>query len=190
MRLSYQLIIIFSLSLFVSLQVYAKDKWIVDKNLSTIKFELPVLLLDNAEGKFVDFDGLIEIDLQNYKNNKAIFSVTLDSVEMNYKEYKNLLLGSTFLDIKNFPIALLDTKKFTFNTDKKIDLEVELTIKGITRLVPLTLEVYILADELIQIQGHFFFSRTIFQIGMNKWSSTAVLRDKIKIKTNKAVDIL
>ena len=184
MHLSYKFIIVCSIPIFLSLQIYAKDKWILDKNLSSIEFELPVLLLGNVEGKFADFNGLIEIDLQNYKNNKAIFSVTLDSVEMNYKEYKNLLLGSTFLDIKNFPIALLDTKKFTFNTDKKIDLEVELTIKGITKLVPLTLEVYILADELIQIQGHFFFSRTIFQIGMNKWSSTAVLRDKIKIKTN------
>ena len=92
MRLSYQLIIIFSLSLFVSLQVYAKDMWILDKNISTIKFELPVLLLNNVEGELLDFDGLIEIDLQNYKNNKAIFSVNIDSIEMNYKKYKKTVL--------------------------------------------------------------------------------------------------
>jgi len=184
MRLSYQLIIIFSLSLFVSLQVYAKDMWILDKNISTIKFELPVLLLDNVEGELLDFDGLIEIDLQNYKNNKAIFSVNIDSIEMNYKKYKSLLLGDTFFDIIKFPIALLDTRKFSFNAEKKIDLEVELTIKGITKLVPLKLEIYILADELIQIKGHLFFSRTAFQIGVKEWSSTAILRDKVSIKTN------
>ena len=184
MRLSSQLIIIISLSLFVSLQVYAKDMWILDKNISTIKFELPVLLLDNAEGELLDFDGLIEIDLQNYKNNKAIFSVNIDSIEMNYKKYKSLLLGDTFFDAIKFPIALLDTRKFSFNAEKKIDLEVELTIKGITKLVPLKLEIYILADELIQIKGHLFFSRTTFQIGTKKWSSTAILRDKVSIKTN------
>ena len=184
MRLSYQLIIIFSLSLFVSLQVYAKDKWIIDKNLSTIKFELPVLFLDNAEGKFVDFDGLIEIDSQNYKNNKAIFSVAIDSIEMNYKKYRNLLLGDTFFEVTKFPISILDTRKFSFNTEKEIDLEVELTIKGITKLVPLKLEIYILADELIQIKGHLLFSRKAFEIGVKEWSSTAILRDKVSIKTN------
>jgi len=184
MRLSYQLIIIFSLSLFVSLQVYAKDKWIIDKNLSTIKFELPVLLLDNVEGKFIDFDGLIEIDLQNYKNNKAIFSTTLDSIEMNYTKYKNLLLGDIFFDVKKFPITLVDTKKFSFNAEKEINLEVELTVKGITKLVPLKLEIYLLADELIQLKGHLIFSRTAFNIGKGQWSSTAILRDKASIKTN------
>jgi len=184
MRLSYQLIIIFSLSIFVSLQVHAKDKWILDKNLSTIKFELPVLLLDNVEGKFIDFDGLIEIDLQNYKNNKAIFSTTLDSIDMNYKKYKNLLLGDIFFDVTKFPIALLDTRKFSFNTENEINLMVELTIKDITKLVPLKLEIYILADELIQIKGHLLFSRTAFQIGVKEWSSTAILRDKVSIKTN------
>jgi polyisoprenoid-binding protein YceI len=184
MRLSYPVIIIFSFFFFVSFQIYAKDKWIIDKNISTIKFELPVLLLDNVEGKFVDFDGLIEIDLQNHKNNKAMFSVTINSMEMNYKKYKNLLLGDIFFDVIKFPIALLDTKKFSFNAKNTIDLEVELTIKDITKLVPLKIEIYILADELMQIKGRLFFSRTAFQLGSKKWSSTAILRDKVSVKTN------
>ena len=184
MYLSYKFIIIFSISIFLSLQIYAKDRWILDKSLSSIEFELPVLLLANVKGKFIDFDGLIEIDLQNYNNNKAMFSATLDSIDINYKKYKNLLLGDTFFDIIKSPIALLDVRKFSFNAEKKIDLEVELTIKGITKLVPLKLEIYILADELIQIKGHLFFSRTDFQIGVEEWSSTAILRDKVSIKTN------
>tara|TARA_B110001454_G_C12664339_1_gene410883 strand:+ start:588 stop:1160 length:573 start_codon:yes stop_codon:yes gene_type:complete len=184
MRLSYKFIIIFSISIFLSHQIWAKDIWILDKNISTIKFELPVLLLDNVEGEFLHFDGLVEIDLQNYKNNKAIFSATLNSIDMNYTKYKNLLLGDIFFDVIKFPIALVDTKKFSFNTEKEINLEVELTMKGITKSVPLKLEIYLLADELVQIKGHLVFSRTAFHIGTGQWSSTAILRDKASIKTN------
>jgi len=184
MRLSYQIIITFSILICISLQAYAKDKWILDKNISTIKFELPVLFLNNVKGEFLNFDGLIEIDLQNHTNNKAIFSANLDSIEMNYTKYKNLLLGDIFFDVKKFPITLVDTKKFSFNAEKEINLEVELTIKGITKLVPLKLEIYFLADELIQIKGHLIFSRTAFNLGTGRWSSTAILRDKASIETN------
>ena len=184
MRLSYKIIIIFSISVFLSFQGWAKDIWILDKNLSTIKFELPVLLMNNVEGEFLNFKGLVEIDLEGYKNNKAIFSATLDTIEMNYPKYKNLLLGDIFFDVIKFPIALVDTKKFSFNAEKEINLEVELTIKGITKLVPLKLEIYFLADELIQIKGHLIFSRTAFNLGTGRWSSTAILRDKASIETN------
>jgi polyisoprenoid-binding protein YceI len=184
MLLSYKFIIIFLISIFLSLQVWAKDRWILDKNLSTIKFELPVLLMNNVEGKFLNFEGFVEIDLEDYKNNKAIFSATLNSMEMNYTKYKDLLLGDIFFDVKKFPIALVDTKKFSFNSEKEINLEVELTVKGITKLVPLKLEIYLLADELIQLKGHLIFSRTAFNIGKGRWSSTAILRDKASIKTN------
>ena len=184
MHLSYKLIIIFSISIFLSLQIGAKEIWILDKNLSTIKFELPILLMNNVEGEFQKFDGLVEIDLQNYKNNKAIFSANLNSIEMNYRKYKNLLLGNIFFDVKKFPIALVDTKQFSFNPEKEIDLEVELTIKGITKSVPLKLEIYLLADELVQIKGHLVFSRTAFKIGTGQWSSTVILRDRVSIKIN------
>ena len=57
-------------------------------------------------------------------------------------------------------------------------------MKGITKSVPLKLEIYLLADELVQIKGHLVFSRTAFHIGTGQWSSTAILRDKASIKTN------
>ena len=49
--------------------------------------------------------------------------------------------------------------------ENQLDLEVELTIKGSLHMVPLKLEVYHLAEELIQIKGKLNFSRTAFEIG-------------------------
>ena len=75
-----------------------KESWLLDKNLSYIEFELPVLFANNVQGKFEEINRIIEIDLANKENNKAIFSVKINSINMNYKKYKNLLLSDIFFD--------------------------------------------------------------------------------------------
>ena len=174
------LIINFSLST----KVFSKESWLLDKNLSSIEFELPVLFANNVQGKFEEINGIIEIDLANKENNKAIFSVKINSINMNYKKYKNLLLSDIFFDSYNFPVALVDTKKFSYKNENEFSLEVELTIKGKTEIVPLDIEIIHLANELIQIKTDLDFSRTLFNIGTGKWKSTAILKDKGVIKTN------
>ena len=168
----------------LSTKVISKESWLLDKNLSSIEFELPVLFANNVQGKFEEINGIIEIDLANKENNKAIFSVKINSVNMNYKKYKNLLLSDIFFDSYNFPIALVDTKKFSYKNENEFSLEVELTIKGKTEIVPLDIEIIHLANELIQIKTDLDFSRTLFNIGTGKWKSTAILKDKGVIKTN------
>ena len=170
--------------LFFSTSLFGKDIWVLDKNLSTIKFELPILFAKNVIGEFKEIDGLIEIDTENKKNNKAIFSVRLDSIDMNYSKYKELILGEIFFNVKEFPLALVDTKKFSYQNESKINLEAELNIKGITEIVPLNLTVFHLAEELVQIKGKLIFSRTKFKIGSGKWSNTNILKDLASIETN------
>ena len=168
----------------LSTKVISKESWLLDKNLSSIEFELPVLFANNVQGKFEEINGIVEIDLANKENNKAIFSVKINSINMNYKKYKNLLLSDIFFDSYNFPVALVDTKKFSYKNENEFSLEVELTIKGKTEIVPLDIEIIHLANELIQIKTDLDFSRTLFNIGTGKWKSTAILKDKGVIKTN------
>ena len=103
---------------------------------------------------------------------------------MNYIRYKDLLFSNTFFDTKQFPKAVVDTKKFSYINEKEIKLEVELTLKGKSEIVPLTIFVTRLAEELVQIQSELIFSRINFDIGIGKWSNTSILRDKVKLKTN------
>ena len=46
---------------------YASEQWILDKTLSTIEFELPVLFAKNVKGKFNSIEGFIELDLSKKK---------------------------------------------------------------------------------------------------------------------------
>lgn len=184
MQLSFVFKFFFITIFFFSSPIFSKEIWILDKELSTIHFELPVLFAKNVKGEFKKFEGLVEIDLETKENNKAIFSVNLDSVKINYQKYKKLLLSNIFFDTQNFPIALLDTKKFSYENEDDLILNVELIIKSTTHIVPLEIEVIFLTQELIQIKSKLNFSRTAFQIGTGKWSSTTILKDKGSITTN------
>ena len=184
--MNFFFIFLFFLTINISLstKVISKESWLLDKNLSSIDFELPVLFANNVQGKFEEINGIIEIDLANKENNKAIFSVKINSINMNYKKYKDILLSDIFFDSYNFPVALVDTKKFSYKNENEFSLDVELTIKGKTEIVPLDIEIIHLANELIQIKTDLDFSRTLFNIGTGKWKSTAILKDKGVIKTN------
>ena len=165
-------------------KLYASEKWLLDKSLSTIEFELPVLLAKNVQGKFNNIEGYIELDVNQKKNNKAIFSVQINDLNMNYIKYKDLLLSNIFFDANQFPKAVVDTKKFSYVNEKEILINVELTLKGKSKMVPLVIYITRLAEDLVQIQSELIFSRTNFNIGINKWQNTSILKDKVKIKTN------
>jgi len=177
-------LIYFLIYFFYPTNIFAKETWILDKELSTINFELPVLLANNVKGSFQLVKGLIEIDLDNKINNKAIFSIDIKSVEMNYKKYRNLLLSNIFFNSNKFPIAIVDTKKFSYQNEEEINLNVELSVKGISNSVPLTLEIIQLTKELVQIKGSVEFSRTAFNIGTNQWKNTSILKDVANIDLN------
>ena len=179
--------IIFSL-FFIFLyckQTVANDLWTIDKDISSIEFEVPVLFTKNVIGKFNEFDGFVSLDLSNQNNNKALINVRIDSLDINYKRYKDLVLSEVFFDVKKYPLGLIDTNNFKFNyEDNKINLMGELTIKGKSQNIPINIEVIKLASELVQVKSEISFSRNDFKIGTGNWKNTTILKDKIKIKAN------
>ena len=164
--------------------IYASERWVLDKSLSTIEFELPVLFAKNVKGRFNTFEGFVEFDVDQKENNKAIFYVEVNDIDMNYIKYKDLLLSNVFFDVQQFPKAVVDTKKFSYVNETELTLDVELTIKGKSETVPLSLNVKRLAEELVQIKCELIFSRTSFEIGIGNWKNTSILKDKVKLHIN------
>ena len=180
----YKIFLFISLLFILPNLTHASERWILDKSLSTVEFELPVLFAKNVKGTFNTIEGFIELDLNQKKNNKAIFYVEVNDLDMNYIKYKDLLLSNIFFDAEQFPKAVVDTKKFSYVNETNLRFDVELTIKGKSKLVPLKINVKRLAEELVQIQTELIFSRTAFEIGIGNWNNTSILKDKVKIKTN------
>ena len=180
----YKIFLFFLLLFILPNLTHASERWILDKSLSTVEFELPVLFAKNVKGTFNTIEGFIELDLNQKKNNKAIFYVEVNDLDMNYIKYKDLLLSNIFFDAEQFPKAVVDTKKFSYVNETDLRFDVELTIKGKSKLVPLKINVKRLAEELVQIQTELIFSRTAFEIGIGNWKNTSILKDKVKLRTN------
>ena len=179
----FNFFLIFFISIISNL-TYGSEKWVLDKSLSIIEFELPVLFAKNVKGNFNNIEGFVELDVNQKENNKAIFSVDINNIDMNYLKYKDLLLSDIFFDAKQFPKAVVDTKKFSYLNEKEIQLDVELILKDKSEIVPLVIYIKRLADELVQIKSELSFSRTKYNIGTGKWANTIILKDKVKLKTN------
>ena len=179
--------VIFSLFLIFLFckQSIASDLWNIDKNISSLEFEVPVLFAKNVIGKFNTFDGFVSLDLTNQNNNKALINVSIESLEFNYKKYKGLVLSEVFFDAKKFPLGLIDTNNFKFNyEDNIINLIGELTIKGKSQKLPFDIEIIKLTSELVQVKSEISFSRNDFEIGTGNWKNTTILKDEIKIRAN------
>lgn len=177
-------LILLILCVGLSSKSIANEKWILDKNISSISFEVPVLFATNVIGKFENIDGFVELDLKDKKNNKAILSVDIESLKVNYEKYMDLILGPVFFDSTKYPFGVLDTKKFAYNNEEKLNLDIELSIKGITKTIDTQLTIINLTSDLVQIKGLLEFSRNDFNIGTGNWKNTAILKDKIIINSN------
>ena len=180
----YKIFLFFLLLFILPNLTHASERWVLDKSLSTVEFELPVLFAKNVKGTFNTIEGFIELDVNQKENNKAIFYVEVKDLDMNYSKYKDLLLSDIFFNARQFPKAVVDTKKFSYVNETELAFDVELTIKGKSELVPLIINVKRLAEELVQIQTELIFSRTAFEIGTGKWKNTSILKDKVKLSTN------
>ena len=168
----------------ISTNCIAKEKWVIDKDISKITFEVPVLFASDVKGEFKNIDGFVEIDLENKKNNKALVSADIQSIEINYSKYRDLLLSPIFFDLSNFPLALLDTKKFSYENQDELTLDIELTIKGISKMTETKITIKKLTNDIVQILGSLEFSRNDFNIGNGNWKNTTILKDNVKIDAN------
>ena len=177
-------VFIFFYTILISKFLIAAETWVVDNKISEISFEVPVLFASNVEGKFIDFDGLVQIDINENQDNKAIFYVSINSIEINYKKYRNLLLGPIFFDSINFPLSVLDTKNFQYKNNDDNVLDVELTIKNKSKNLPINLKIIQLTNDLVQVKGELFFNRLDFNIGIDKWRNTTFLKDRVRLFFN------
>ena len=176
--------LLFLFSFIITIECYAKERWVIDKNISKISFEVPVLFASDVYGKFKNFHGFVEIDLEKKSNNKAILSVNIESIEMNYIKYRELILGPLFFDLDSHPIGVIDTKKFSYENERELKLDIELTIKGISKIVETKLIVNKLTNDIVQIIGSLEFNRGDFNLGIGKWKNTSILKNKIRINSN------
>jgi polyisoprenoid-binding protein YceI len=110
-------------------------KWINDKNHTSVKFEAQHLGISIVAGQFMDFDGTMVSDKEDYSDAKINFTVQTKSVNTNVEMRDNDLRSGNFFDVVKYPEMTFKGKSFKKQKDGMYTLTGDLTIKDVTKQV-------------------------------------------------------
>jgi polyisoprenoid-binding protein YceI len=111
----------------------------VDAVHSSVSFVARHLVASKVRGNFTDFSGVITIG-DRPETSKVEATVTAASITTNNEMRDGHLKSADFLDQENYPTLNLTSTKITSTGSGSFEMVGDLTIKGITKSVPFSLE--------------------------------------------------
>ena len=87
--------------------------------------------------KFDKTTGTVTLD-KEAKTGAVDITIDMTSVNTGYSTFDEHIQGEDFLDTAKYPTATFKSTKVTFDGDKPASIEGQLTLKGVTRPVTLT----------------------------------------------------
>ncbi len=119
------LTIAFAISLF-------SNEYNVDKDYSSIKFEVSKLLFIGVDGEFSEFSGRVKLD-NNNKLSQIDGRVSINSINTQDEERDNHLKADDYFNVSGFPSIIFKTHEITDDIVKAMvsikGIEKELTFK-------------------------------------------------------------
>jgi polyisoprenoid-binding protein YceI len=124
-------------SAFATSAIAAPETFGVEPNHTYANFSYMHMGLSTQISKFNKTSGTITYD-KAAKTGAVDVTIDMKSVETGSSLFNNHIQGADFLDTANFPTATFKSTKVVFAGDKPATIEGNLTIKGITKPVTLT----------------------------------------------------
>ena len=114
--------------------------WQIDYAHSDINFTVRHMMISKVNGRFEDWSGTIDFDLENPANSTVDVTVQLASVNTREQKRDDHLRSPDFFDVANFPEMRFKSTKVDQAGDDEGKLYGDLTIRGITKPVVLDVE--------------------------------------------------
>jgi polyisoprenoid-binding protein YceI len=118
---------------------YTAGRWVVDQVHSDISFTARHMMVSKVRGHFRDFEGEI-VTAEDPRDSQVTATIQVASVDTNNEGRDNHVRSGDFFDVANHPTAAYRSTGLV-EQDGDFVLDGELTLKGITKRVPLNLEI-------------------------------------------------
>lgn len=126
--------------LVASLALANPQTYQIDASHSQVGFKIKHLLITWVNGNFQEFSGTVTLDDQKISNNQIDVKINPASINTNHEGRDEHLRNADFFDVKKFPQMSYVASGAKINKDKKMVITGKLTMHGVTREVPLTVE--------------------------------------------------
>jgi polyisoprenoid-binding protein YceI len=111
--------------------------YMIDTNHTKPRFKYNHLGFSDQESRFDTLSGSITID-RVAKTGSVDITIDANSVDSGYPVFNGHLKGEDFFDTAKYPTITYKSDKFKFDGDKLVGVDGDLTVKGITKPVTLT----------------------------------------------------
>ena len=117
-----------------------KTKWAFDPAHSKVNFRVKHLMISNVRGTFKQFDGEVYTNGDDFTNAEINFKVHTNSVNTEEEQRDTHLKSADFFDADKYPEMIFKSISMRDLGDDTYELEGNLKIKDIEKLVKLTAE--------------------------------------------------
>ena len=114
--------------------------WTIDPTHSEIGFKVKHLIISTVSGKFAQFQGTVEADKADFSDAKINFSADIDSIHTGNEQRDGHLKSGDFFDGASHPKMLFSSTALTLKSGSDYELKGDLTLKGVTKPVTLSVE--------------------------------------------------
>jgi polyisoprenoid-binding protein YceI len=133
------LVFILAAALLAPLNVLAAT-YTLDTAHTTIGFKVKHLMIANVKGSFEKFKGTVIIDESDVTKSKVTVSIEMASINSSNAKRDEHLRSGDFFDVAKFPVMTFESTKVERSGAETLKVTGNLTIKGVTKQVILTVD--------------------------------------------------
>ncbi|QDG77879.1 YceI family protein [Labrenzia sp. PHM005] len=137
----------FALSLLAGTAFAEPVAFDFDKSHSNLSFTYNHLGYSTTDGRFGDWDGTLKIDKETPANSSVEFTIQIGSLDTFWADRDIHLKSPDFFDAAKFPEATFKSTKVAQTGEKQLEVTGDLTLKGITKPVTLTVDVTAMGEH-------------------------------------------
>ena len=110
--------------------------WKLDKDHTTLGFDVVHMVVSKTKGKFTEYTGTVEMDAekQEFKTIEAVIQTA--SVNTDHQKRDDHLRSADFFDVKTFPTMTYTMKNYTKSGDQYTAIG-DFTLLGVTKEITL-----------------------------------------------------
>ena len=116
----------------------ARNTWTIDPAHTSVEFAVRHLMISTVKGRFGDVKGTVELDLDNPAAARVDVTIAATSIDTRNGDRDAHLRSADFFDVEKFPELRYVSRKVEVLPDGTFRVVGDLTIRGVTREVPLT----------------------------------------------------
>jgi polyisoprenoid-binding protein YceI len=115
-------------------------KWVIDPSHSKVAFKVKHLMIANVPGSFREFEGEVKTSGNDFSTSQISLSLNAASVDTEMADRDVHLKSADFFDVANYPKITFGATGLKDLGDDLYELTGNLAIKGINKLVTLSVE--------------------------------------------------